>query len=89
MKRKLLLYCKRDGEVKVFFEKNTIFDVNADWLEVEFLLNIPDELFKKPTLKIEMTVAETRKEYEPILKTSSFGLSELRAKLPDENNTSA
>ena len=35
---------------------------------------------------IAMTVAETRKEYEPVIKTSSFGLSELRAKLPNENN---
>ena len=83
------MYCKRDGEIRFFFEKNTGFDTSADWLEVEFQVNIPDELFKKPTLKIEMNIAETRKEYEPLLKTSSFGLSELRAKLPDENNTSA
>ena len=88
MKRTMYLYCNKSGDVKVALKRQPSYDPFANWIEVQVKVNIPPELFEKPKLAVEVDVEEkTRKKYNPVVKSTSFGLSELRAKLPDDEPT--
>lgn len=85
MKKKLYLYCCKTGDIKAYGEKSTQFDNLSDWVELELSVEIPPDIFEKPKLKYEIGVAEKRKEFSTITKSSStLGLAELRSAPVDE-----
>ena len=89
MKQKIWMYCRYDGTLNFFQDKNSNLSNEMDWLEIELDINIPDKLFKRPPIQLQLNIEEeeVKKEYTPTLKSSSFGASELRARLTDENAT--